>query len=52
MGVADDEGEGDFIGIEGVEGLAGLVEDVVCDVYDVVDGAEADGGEAVYEPWG
>jgi hypothetical protein len=51
-GVADGDGAGEFRGVEGVERLAELVEDVVGDVDDVVDGAETDGFETLFEPCG
>ncbi|MFT6181402.1 MAG: hypothetical protein ACJAQT_002126 [Akkermansiaceae bacterium] len=51
-GLADVEGARDFGGIESVEGLAEFVEDVVGDIDDVVDGAEADRFELFDEPVG
>ena len=51
-GVADDDGAGEFRGVEGVERLAEFVENEVGDIDDVVDGAEADGFEALFEPSG
>ena len=51
-GVADDNAAGEFGEVEGVEGLAHLHEDVIGDINDVVDGAEADAVESVLEPLG
>ena len=38
--------------VEGVHGLSVLFHNVVCDVHDVVDGADAGGCQAVLEPLG
>ncbi len=46
----DDAFLGEGIEVEGVEGLAEFHEDVVGDVDDVVDGAQADGFDALDEP--
>jgi len=53
-GAADDDAVfGEGVIVEGVEGLAEFHEDVVGDIDDVVDGAEADGFEAqALEPFG
>ena len=51
-GAADDDAAGEFRGVEGVERLAEFVEHEVRDIDDVVDGAQADGFEALLEPGG
>ena len=38
--------------IKGMHGLSVLFHNVVCDVHDVVDGADAGGCQAVLEPLG
>ena len=50
VGVADDDAAGEFGGIEGMQRLAEFVEHEVGDIDDVVDRAQADGFEALFEP--
>jgi hypothetical protein len=50
--MADDDVAAEFGGIEGVERLAEFVEHEVGDIDDVVDRAQADGFEALFEPGG
>ena len=50
--LADVKRSGDFGRVEGVERLPDLVEDVVGDIDDVVDGAQADGFELFRKPVG
>ena len=47
----DDVMTDDHVGVEGVEGLAVCHHDIVGDVDDVVDGAQSDGGEVVFQPF-
>ena len=50
--LADMDRSVDFTCVEGVKWLAYFVEDVVCDINDVVDGAEADRLEFLGKPIG
>ena len=52
QGLDDDLLAGNHVGIEAVQGLSVGHHDIVGDVNDVVDGAQADGGEVVLEPLG
>jgi len=49
-GPADDDGTGDFRRVERVERLAEFVEDEIGDIHDVVDRAQADRLQPVFEP--
>jgi hypothetical protein len=49
-GLANVNSSIDFTGVEGVKRLADFVEDVVCNINDVVDGAEANGFELLGKP--
>lgn len=51
-GVADDDAAAKLGEVEGVEGLAHLHEDVIGDINEVVDGAQADAVEAFLQPLG
>src|SRR5690606_21922606 len=51
-GAHDDLVAGEFFGIEGVHGLAVFEHHVVADIDDVVDRAQADGGQALADPVG